>query len=474
MEPASRLESKAREIFGEVCIDKGLFLRSGMLARSIPTFVAEWILDRFCPEGILSEEVLSKMNRFIEEHLPRKEQKEQIKNRLAKGENLTVIDQFTAYIDLRRNLRRVHIRCIDENGYIESRLTDQYPNLLGGGLWGAGTLSYHPPDEDKASREGQVWLADFKPLQVAALDLDYYCEQRSGFTLNEWRELLVNSMGYNPAAYTPRQQQVLLTRIIPIVQPRVNVIELAPKGTGKSFVYQNLSRYSRVISGGKVTAAVLFYNLLTNIPGLLTQYDVVVFDEAQTISFDNPGEVVGVLKDYLESGRYTRGKQLVTTDAGIMLLGNVAIDSSGSPQEAIWFRHLPNFLQETAFIDRLHGFIPGWELPRITTQSPAKGIGFKADFFAEVLHALRQRGGFSEYVSAHLKITGTDDMRDRKAVDRLVEGYLKLLFPNLQVSQTEFQKYCVEPAIALRQLIRDQLSNMDPEYKAVSIAGEPV
>jgi len=296
MEPESKLENKAKEIFGEVCIDKGLFLKSGMLARSIPTFVAEWILDRFCPEGFLSEEVLSKMNKFIEEHLPRKEQKEQIKNRLAKGENITVIDQFTAYIDLKRNLRRVHVPCIDENGYIESRLTDQYPSLLGGGLWGAGTLSYQPPDEDKASRGGQVWLADFKPLQVAALDLDYYCEQRNGFTLNEWRELLVNSMGYNPAAYTPRQQQVLLTRLIPIVQPRVNVIELAPKGTGKSFVYQNLSRYSRVVSGGKVTAAVLFYNLLTNIPGLLTQYDVVVFDEAQTISFDNPGEVVGVLK----------------------------------------------------------------------------------------------------------------------------------------------------------------------------------
>jgi len=160
--------------------------------------------------------------------------------------------------------------------------------------------------------------------------------------------------------------------------------------------------------------------------------------------------------------------------AGIMLLGNVPMDASGSPQEGVWFRHLPDFLQETAFIDRLHGFVPGWELPRITTQSPTKGIGFKADFFAEVLHALRDRGGFSEYVSAHLKITGTDDMRDRKVIERLVEGFLKLLFPNLQLSQAEFHNYCIEPAVALRQLIRNQLSGMDAEYKVVSIAGEPV
>lgn len=266
---------------------------------------------------------------------------------------------------------------------------------------------------------------------VAALDLEYYYQQRAEFNLNEWRELLVNSMGSNPEAYSPSQQLVLITRLVPIVEPRVNLIELAPKGTGKSFIYQNLSRYTRVVSGGKVTAAVLFYNLATTTPGLLTQYDLVVFDEAQTISFDNPGEVVGVLKDYLESRRYTRGRQLATADAGMMLLGNIQIDSSGIPSEGIIFRKLPEFLQETAFIDRLQGLVPGWELPRITTKAPARGIGFKADFFAEVLHALRSRGGYSEYVASHLKIIGTEDMRDKKAIERFVSAYLKLLFPDL-------------------------------------------
>jgi ATP-dependent Lon protease len=235
-----------------------------------------------------------------------------------------------------------------------------------------------------------------------------------------------------------------------------------------------MSRYCRVVSGGKVSAAVLFYNLASQTPGLLTQYDVVVFDEAQTISFDNPGEIIGVLKDYLESGRYTRGRQQATADAGLVLLGDIPLDTAGQPAQPVLFYNLPDFLQETAFVDRLHGIIPGWKLPRVTTNTPARGIGFKADFFSEVLHALRDRGGYAEYVSAHMKLSGTDDMRDRKAIERIAGGYLRLLFPDLKPAHDEFKRHCVEPAVALRQAVRDQLSRMDPEFKRVTILGEAV
>lgn len=471
---ARSFETKARDIFGEACIDKGLFADAGMVSRSIPTFVGEWILDRHCKDGQLTAEVQDQINRFIETHLPRKEQKEAIKHRLSQGETLTVLDHFSAFIDLGNNRRYVYIPCIDEKGHIDASILDRFPSLLGGGIWGAGRLVYHPPEEDDRWARGEVWLSEFKPMQVAKLDLDYYCEERSNFTLQEWRELLVNSMGSNPQAYTPAQQMLLLTRLVPIVQPRVNLIELAPKGTGKSFIFQNLSRYVRVISGGKVTAPVLFYNLASQTPGLLTQYDLVVFDEAQTIAFDNPGEVIGILKDYLESGRYTRGKQQATADAGIALLGNIPLDSAGQPAQTTLFYNLPAFLRETAFIDRLHGIIPGWELPRVTVHTPARGLGFKADFFGEVLHALRDRGGYAEYVSAHLRVIGTDDMRDKKAIERLVTGFLRLLFPDLRPTPEEFLRYCVEPSIRLRQAVRDQLSKLDPEYKQVILRGEYV
>lgn len=465
-------ESKARSVYGEACIDKGLFLDSGMQGRGVPTFVAEWILDSFCRDGNLTDEALAKINDFIVKHLPRKEQKESIKHRLSQGEQLTVLDHFSVYVDLQTDRRLLVIPCIDERGTIDRALIENFPNLLGGGMWGAGKLIYQPPDVEDSWSIGEVRMVDFKPLQVASLDLDYYCEGRSEFTFQEWREFILSSMGSSPEAYTPDQQMLVLSRLVPIVQPNVNLIELAPKGTGKSFVFQNLSRYVRVVSGGKVTAPVLFYNLRTSTPGLLTQYDVVVFDEAQTISFSNPGEVVGVLKDYLESGRYTRGDKAATADAGFVLLANIPLDSSGKPLQPDLFQNLPAFLQESAFIDRLHGIIPGWKIPRVTRDTPSRNVGFKADFFSEALHALRDRGGYTEYVAANMKIVGSDDMRDKKAIERMAAGYLRLLFPDLNPTKEEFLRYCVRPSVEMRQRIRNQLSKIDPEFKTVRIQGQ--
>jgi ATP-dependent Lon protease len=225
-----------------------------------------------------------------------------------------------------------------------------------------------------------------------------------------------------------------------------------------------------LISGGKVTAAVLFYNNATNQPGLLTQFDVVVFDEAQTLSFDNAGEIIGVLKDYLESGRFSRGgKQQIAATASTVILANIPLDSNKRPRSMNLFSNLPPFLGETAFIDRIHGILPGWELPRVHEQAISASIGFKADFFGEVLHGLRHRAGYSEYVSAHTTILGTNDIRDRNAIHRLAAGFLKLLYPHLCVSHQEFVDYCLRPAIKLRQLVRDQLAIIDPEYPKLSI-----
>jgi ATP-dependent Lon protease len=251
-----------------------------------------------------------------------------------------------------------------------------------------------------------------------------------------------------------------------MVQERVNLIELAPKGTGKSFVYLNLSRYVRLISGGKVTAPVLFHNNATNQSGLLTRFDVVVFDEAQTLSFDNPGEIIGVLKDYLESGRFSRGgKQQTAATAGIVILANIPLDTEGNPRLSNLFFNLPQFLRETAFIDRIHGILPGWKLTRIEENAISNSIGFKADFFGEVLHNLRHLAGYEEYVKAHGQIMGTQDVRDRNAIIRLAAGYLKLLFPDLQLTHNELVEYCLRPAASLRQSVRDQLAGMDPEFK---------
>ncbi len=217
-------------------------------------------------------------------------------------------------------------------------------------------------------------------------------------------------------------------------------------------------------------AAALFYNNQNRQPGLLTHYDLVVFDEAQSLSFNNPGEIIGVLKDYLESGSFARGGvQKVEASAGFMLLANIPLDAQKRPRHENLFRELPAFLSETAFIDRMHGILPGWELPRIEQSFIATGVGFKADFFGDVLHHLRTRAGYEQLVQQRSSITGTNDRRDLTAITRLATGYCKLLFPHGALTDEDFAAYCLTPAISLRQRIRDQLALLDPEYAEVRL-----
>lgn len=462
-------EQKAQHLFGEVCINKTLVQQAGLGTRSIPAFVSEWIVTRHAPDGVIDAQVREKIRTFLNKHLPTRDQKEQLKAQLQRGEPVALLDQFSVTVDLASNDRRLTIPLLDETrAGIEPTLLETYPLLLQGGVWGVGKLNYQPPPDSRAS--GRIWMRDFRPMQNATLDLDLYCEQRQQFTLDEWRALLVASMGYNPEAYTTAQQLLLLTRLVPLVQERVNLVELAPKGTGKSYVYLNLSRYARLISGGKVTAAALFYNNRSREAGLLAHYDVIVFDEAQTLAFDNPGEIIGVFKDYLESGSFARGgTQKIEATAGIVLLANIPLDEDKRPVRENWFADLPPFLGETAFIDRLHGIMPGWELPRIQQTSIATGIGFKADYFGDVLHHLRARAGYEQLVQNYSMITGTNDRRDITAILRLATGYCKLLFPHSNVDRAEFVAYCLKPAIRLRQHVRNQLSLLDPEYPHMTI-----
>lgn len=463
-------EQKAERVFGEVCVNKALVQKAGFGTRSIPTFVSEWIVTNIAPDGILDDGAQQRIRSFLNNRLPTRDQKEQLKAQLQSGEILTILDQFSVEIDLKRNESRLRIPCLDEGqAGIDRHIVEQFPLLLGGGVWGVGKLQYYPPDH--ARKQGQIWMVDFRPMQNAKLDLDLYCESRATFTLDEWRDLLIASMGYNPEAYSVSQQMHMLTRLVPLVQERVNMIELAPKGTGKSFVFLNLSRYARLISGGKVTAAALFYNNATRQPGLLSHYDLVIFDEAQSISFDNPGEIIGVLKDYLESGSFARGgTQKVESSASLMMLANIPLDEYKRPRHDNLFVELPQFLSETAFIDRIHGILPGWELPRIQQSFIATSTGFKADYFGDVLHHLRTRAGYDQIMQQHNTISGTNDRRDITAISRMAVGFCKLLFPHGEVSSDDFAEYCLKPAVQLRQRIRDQLAFLDPEYQRLQLA----
>jgi len=251
-----------------------------------------------------------------------------------------------------------------------------------------------------------------------------------------------------------------------MVQPRLNIIELAPKGTGKSYIFSRLSRHAWLISGGVVTRAQLFYNMQSRTAGVITRYDLVVLDEIQTIRFTDEGEIVGALKGYLEQGEFRVMQYRGTSDAGFVLLANVPIAANAEPKDADLFQTLPKWLKgpsATALIDRFNGLIPGWEIQKISKASLCDGVALMADYFGEVLHAIRLRPEYLQWVRQNTRSNGY--IRDIESVERIAAAFLKLMFPDLeQVTPQLFSEYCLEPAKALRRRIRSQLALVDEEY----------
>jgi ATP-dependent Lon protease len=467
MEP---FEQKALDYYGEVIINKHLIHEAGFGARAIPAYVGEWILSHYVRGGELTEESREKIAAFINKYFPPKGQKDDIKNRLINGERVRLLDDYRVAINLKTGKRRLHIPLLDvTDARVARGIVDEHELLVTSGVWGLGDLMYVPPEA--SSDQGRIWMQEFRPFQVTSVDLAYFRDCRQYFSFEEWLDLMISSIGFNPHAVTYEQKMLLITRLIPLAEPRVNIMELAPKGTGKSFVYDNLSRYARVIGGGKITPPVLFHNLSTHSPGLITRYDTIVLDEIQSVRGDSAGELAAGLKVYMESGRYSRGHTTGTAEAGFVMLGNIPLDERRRPlnQEDGLLHQITNFMQQTAFVDRIHGILAGWQMDRITTDTPSRSLGFKGDFFSEILHVLRGQMDYGEYVSEHLRLENCDDLRDRKAIARLATGYLKLLFPDLMLTDQQFREHCVRPAVALRQRVRDELHRMDPEYARVSI-----
>ncbi len=469
-------EAKARDYYGEVVINKGLMSKAGFGARAIPVYVGEWIISQFLSDGDkLSEEGREEIIKIVSSFLPQKADKNILLNRLKEQEEVKIIDDFRVNVNLAKNTHELSIPVLDtNNAMIQKGIIDDNTMLLKTGMWGLGTLRYVPPDGEEV-KKGQIWMVDFKPFQSPGVDLKYFRECRKHFTLPEWIDLLISSCQFNPDTHTLPQKMLLLSRIIPLVQPRVNLAELAPKGTGKSFVFDNISRYAAVIPGGKLSAPTLFFNSQSKQLGLMPRYDVVVVDEVQKIHTDAAGEAMAALKMYLESGRYRRATgDMGTAECGFAILGNITIGPDRRPlyETNGIFKELPSSLQESAFVDRIHGLLEGWFMPRITKNTPSKSLGFKGDFFSEVLHELRSDLQYADYVSHSLRLPSCEDMRDHKAVARIAEGYLKLLFPDLQVTDEEFVEYCVNPAVRMRQQIRDELARLDQEYQWVTIKSE--
>lgn len=461
MTMTTEIDYKIESAFPDVYVNKALAAKAGLSSRVIPAFVSDWLISRYrTSDGDVDGEAI---RQFIGRYLPEKKQRESLLYELRNGNQLKILDAYSVKVHPTTGDLQLKIPSLDITGRIKEAIVDDNPLLLMGNIWGSGTLTWMPK-KDKTDHY-EIIMTAFKPMQAASIDLEYYLKQRPRFTLEEWITLLIRTMGYDEEKYTHRQKQLMLTRLIPLVEPSVNLLELAPKGTGKSYIFSQLSRHAWLISGGIVTRAQLFYDMSRQQTGIISKFDTVILDEIQTIKLSNEGEIVGALKGYLELGEFRVMGFHGSSDAGFVILGNIPIED-GRPRDENCFKELPGWLNgqnATALLDRIHGFLPGWELPRIESSFLCCANALRADYFGEVLHALRPKQRYMAYVKDRTESNG--DLRDTRAVHRLACGYLKLLFPDLSlVTISEYERYCLTPAIELRLKIRQQMALLDPEF----------
>lgn len=455
------LSEKATAVFGRLAIDKRRLPSSQLQKRGLPAYVAEWVLDSVVPgSGPLSQDECDKVQAWAEHKIPGPGDQEVIKYKLSIGEPVKVLTPVQVEVKLRKDVAEKFAKLALlglEDVYISDDTIEQYPDLLRQGIWGVVELVH--------TTSGVV-IQSFKPMQ-STLNVDLYKKARSEFSLQEWRHLILLSMGYNPESFNDSEQLILLTRLLPLVQKNMHLIELAPKGTGKSYLYENISPKVRLVSGGNISPAVLFINNASGQWGLLARFAVVVLDEVQTLKFEKPQEIIGGLKGYLANGKLTRGGLHETaSECGMVLLANIALDDQQCPLKEPLVDELPEFLRETAFLDRMRGIIPGWKTPKLSANSFADSVGLKADFFGDVLLALRDDLSTDQYVTRRVKLKGERAYgRNDTAIKEIASGMMKILFPHGDVSNSDFHRYCLNPAIELRQIVWDQLYFLDAEYR---------
>ena len=461
------LNNKVMSIFADECIYKESSIYSCFNGYNVPSFIKDWLLKRYTTNDRTPD--IIKIKKFLNNHIPSKD--DDIKKRLMQNEQVKVLVRVLIEPDLKTNIFRFAIPDLGirlSDGRVSTYLMSK-GDIKCGENWGIVILEYVPPYEKEHGYTEMVSFQSFKPYKP---EYDYFCRARNEFSIEEWIDFLLTCMEYNPNSEqfnTIEKKITFLSRLLVFVEPNLNMIELAPKGTGKSYVFNNISKYGWHISGGKVTRAKLFYDMNTQTPGLLASYDFVAMDEIKTIEFDNPAEILGGLKNYLESGIYTVGKTRQTSACGMILLGNIDLNEQGYPLNRIYFNELPKFFHDTALLVRFHGFIEGWKLPTMQEDLIFNGYTLNIEYFSEILTMRRIKPEYGEIVKKFLVVPNDADTRDKKAIIKLATGYLKLLFPHVRseydISPSDFYAYCFLPAYEKRKLVKQQLSYMDPQYE---------
>ena len=481
-------DEKLRDCFDEMVVYKDLKKTNFFASLSLPSFMRDWLLKKFeDDEGNFDKDDLS---RFVRKFIPKKDEWTAIKNRVViEGERVKFLAKVSVNIDIKTGAVSF---ALPEFGLgfketiIESDVWDSCKEELvhGSDIWGMVELGYSSPEDadadldydfeskrsrSKSSQEGKIKLISFKNFCPYRIDLEQYKDARNEFTIDEWIDVILGAVDYNAVGYQSEEEKLtMITRLLPFVEKRLNLIELAPKGTGKSYLFGNVSRFGWLSSGGVMSRAKMFYDQTKRKEGLISGNDFVTLDEVQTISFTDTDEMRAALKGYLEQGNFTVGDYKGVADAGVILCGNIRKEIMDADGYSNMFTELPVVFHESALIERFHGFIKGWNIPRMNEDLKIDGWALNSEYFCSIMHELRDDMTYRAIVDELIIVPEGADTRDTEAVKRIATAYLKLLFPHVQsasdISVREFKRYCLDRARKMRDTIKYQLGLLDVEY----------
>lgn len=453
------IKNKLRECFDGKIVRKDLTKKIKEGA-NVPVYVLEFLLGQYCSsddESII-EQGVQNVKRILADNFVRPDESQKVLSKLRKKGSYTVIDMITARLDMRRN---IYIASFSNLGIDNVLLEDEYPEkfdrLLCGGIWCIVQLNYEYVEEEK--KNGMpVQIRKLTPIQMPHVEIDELKEGRKHFTEDEWLDIMMRSIGMEPDTLSEREKWLLLLRMVPLVENNFNLCELGPRSTGKSHLYKEISPNSILVSGGQTTVANLFYNMGRKTIGLVGMWDVVAFDEVAGIHFkDKDG--IQIMKDYMASGSFARGKEEKAASASMVFVGNINQSVDVLLKTSSLFDPFPPEMgTDTAFLDRIHCYIPGWEIPKFRPEHFTNDYGFITDYLAEFLRELRKEQ-YGDALDEYFRLGRNLNQRDTIAVRKMVGGLVKLMYPDGEYTKEQLEEI-LKISLEMRRRVKEQLKKL--------------
>jgi len=458
-------DQKINEHFGGLVVRKDL-VKSVRGNAVVPTYVLEYLLGQYCAtsDEASLQSGIETVKEIIRAHYVHRNEANLVKSIIREKGRHRVIDKVSVALNEKNDTYEAAFSNLAINKVlVDSDTVKNHEKLLVSGVWCISEIEYRYTEDQRVV----PWiLSSIKPIQMSHFDFDHYLHARKQFTLDEWIDLLIQSIGFNPAKFSLRAKLFQLMRLVPYCERNYNLIELGPKGTGKSHIYSDFSPHGILISGGEVTVPKLFVNNATGRIGLVGYWDIVAFDEFAGKKKTANKALVDILKNYMANKTFSRGIETIGAEASLVFVGNTAHELDYMLMHTDLFEELPVQYYDSAFLDRIHFYIPGWEVEIIRGEMFTAGYGFVVDYLAEILRKLRTYD-YTQHYQEHFRLSDEISTRDRDGVNKTFSGLMKILFPS-GIASTEDIEMVLEFAIEGRKRVKDQLMRIDTTYPEVS------